>query len=340
MDNYKNLIEDALYNALESGDIRNKCKELFKGDGRAIAMLIEIATDNDSARQKISAIIALGALKESRAVKPLLKHLESNLSTYNEFIIEALGEIADSSVIPTLNRFLSKDTPSLVQRQALIALTKMPPSKSIDIDNLSMIIGSDSYVDSENIELALKVLMEIPDTNAVKAVLNSIANYKYLTGKVDWERISEIILQRKQLKDLAQGYDRKFPNNAIASLMGITGEYAITPIIEYSCSTNFAIRVLTATLLGNFNREDSIERLVIMISDNEPQVQNAAAESLCLIGNPTCIAPLIELLKANHAKVIRTAARTLNRLTNKTFWFANNNYNKWSNWYLENMSNK
>jgi hypothetical protein len=92
-------------------------------------------TTGKTEKTRISAAVSLGRLKDTRAVRPLVRALSDDSNVVRALAATALGHLGDPSALPALQRASSTDGDQTVRRRALdaIALIRSGASSSASV---------------------------------------------------------------------------------------------------------------------------------------------------------------------------------------------------------------
>jgi HEAT repeat protein len=334
MSNYDEKIEKVLYQIGNLGGgavMRENFRERFIDDPDAFQALIKIV-QNKGSSMRTWAVVALESLKDPKAVFPLSKILsEKQDALLDDTIIYALGEIGDRRAIPVLNEMILQGR---WVRKAVEALLKLPPSETSVYPLERALNESEENGCYKEVVIALK---SINNQKVVEILLSYVESYKLIDAedKTDASLYS-FILQQRKLCDLRVNSDFWSPRVAIAALFEITEEYAITPFLQATKSQHRYVRVLGALLLSKFGTKKAFDGMVELLDDQDPIVVIAGIQALAAQRNPEAVPQIIEMLKKDSKQIKKAVAGSLKILTNHSFLFGNQNYEKWYTWLIGN----
>lgn len=94
-------------------------------DANAVQTLVNILENDNVLEVRESAAKALGTLADPRALPALVKTLEASDASLRVYAVDALGALADKSVVPRVSEMLVSDENSGVRESAAVALGKL-----------------------------------------------------------------------------------------------------------------------------------------------------------------------------------------------------------------------
>jgi HEAT repeat protein len=138
--------------------------------------LIEALThDKDNARRR-DAVVALGQLRDSRAIEPLILALQDDDLEVRRLAALALSDIGEKSVIPALNAaFEANDNPDVFIAIS-IALSELGVTDTLT----SALVSESGYLRKSRV----KALKRYEDGRAVKCLIEALTNAP--DGQVYW----------------------------------------------------------------------------------------------------------------------------------------------------------
>jgi len=295
-----------LLNALKSEDgyVRNGAAVALGkiGNKEATPALLQalrwrderIYEDDEDSEARVSAARALGALRDGAACTALINLLEEgsvregNLKSY---IIDALGEIGDTSAIPTLAR-MTEDQNSETQLSACAALGKMGSEGT----EILLKLARDKVRRAR--QCATRVLGTSRSRPAVPTLL------AVLEDPADEERVrceaaralGRIGLSPEILPALREALNGSSENIRSAALMGLgysRDVAAYEAIIQRISDTRF--RYVAVMALGELGDVRACELLKDMLNHKDSSLRFHAATAIGKIGCADAMAALVEL---------------------------------------------
>ncbi|MGA1791399.1 MAG: HEAT repeat domain-containing protein [bacterium] len=281
---------DALIEVLKDPDenLRHACAESLGkiGDARAVDTLIE-CLDQDFWIQ-YPAIIALGNIGDLSATEHLIKLLDDEM--LREAVIEALGKIGDTSVIPVLAETLSSNDPSIrnntiaslvnIQRMVKSDETCLPSiRKALDNDELIVhLFNSLRNPDSEVKKNAIIALGWLKEARAVENLLELIHDYdleEYVVESlvsIGEHAIPEII-------EKLHNPDPKIRISLIRCIDWIGNINGITACIPFLSDENIEVKYQAVMAMsGGLDLEEIEDALLGLLSDPAPEIQDILVE--------------------------------------------------------------
>jgi len=231
------------------------------------------------------AALALGKLKDTRAIDPLFQVLNGRFS--REYIPAqinaawALGEIGDpravDALIQTLNDLGSHDSKTDIRAEVVLALGKLHDNRAFD-PLLKAVGGYDSC---GGIEGAFpKVRM----------------NASLSLGKLG--TIDQLILALNPT-------NREVRSNAAIALGYIKDPQSVDPLILALEDDYIDMRITAAWALGEIGDRRAVRPLIKILQDPDSNARSYAARALGKIGDNRAIDPLIQALSNDQAVSVR-----------------------------------
>jgi HEAT repeat protein len=256
------------------------------------------------------AAYALGAIKDARAVEPLIVALQDSRSKNVRWAAAfALGEIKDARAVePLLHTLIGpgKDKSEIVRGNAAQALGKIKDTRAVEpLMNALVGVGKDnSGIVRLNVAIALG---EIKDPRAVAA----------------------LIIALKDVKSECVG------NMAAYALGEIKDARAVEPLIAALKDDLASIRMWAAHSLGKIKDTRAVEPLIVALEDKDSNVGENAAHSLGEIKDARAVEPLIAALDNKHGYVGKYALEALNKITGQNI---TSDRVKWRQWWENNKT--
>jgi HEAT repeat protein len=229
---------------------------------------------NPERRQK--AVEALGNLKDTRAVEPLIRVLEQDVSFVRWKAAKVLGQIGDASAIAPLINAL-KDDDWDIRKNAAWALGRIGDTRAAA--PLLELLG-----DPFNLlrEAVIEALGTIGDPLAVEPLIK--------------------VLEEK---------DPSIRKHAVTALAMIGDPRAVEPLIGLLRDQDTEVRQKTIESLAILNDPRVVEPLITILGDKASHVQHKAVQALGEIRDVRAIEPLIKALGEEDAVLKQEAAEAL-----------------------------
>jgi HEAT repeat protein len=279
---------------LESGEdpTRKKAAAVALGkirDPRAVEPLIAVIEDEDLGSY---AVEALGRIGDPRAVKPLLA-VFLNLELCG-VAAAALGRIKSGEAVGPLIELLRNREPE-VRRRAAMALGDIADSRAVE-PLIQRIGDGEHWVKFA----ALEALGEIGDQRAVKPLMKALSGYLPDERRRAAEALGKIGDSRAfdALKDALKDKDDYTRDKAERALEQIDASWRESAAAE--------VKALQESKIP--------ESAVKAAEDKNREVRAVAAEALGESGDPRFIAVLLVLLKDDYYGVRKAALDALNAL--------------------------
>jgi HEAT repeat protein len=298
---------------------------------RDVPGLIKVVGQGEDINLRKAALLALGELKEPRAV-PAITALLGDVHLKQE-VVHALGEIGDRSAAEPLTALLGNEE---MRQRAADALIKIG---SPSIYYLTVALGDNDY----NVRwISAIALGKIGDTRAVEPLVRALGDdmlgvrhnavealdrlgwqptpdangARYYIEKQDWEKIASIGEPAVEpLVHLSQSYNRDDRRHARETLAQIGSPHAIKPFID-ALRNDDDENVVAMEALVKMGAP-AIPSLVEVLKDENSKVCIYAIQTLVRIGDIQTVEPLISAAGDARENVRKEAAKALLALSNQ-----------------------
>lgn len=241
-----------------------------------MSALVNALNDQDQ-YVKEGAAIALGKLKDRKAVEPLFQLLRSDSESMRRTAETALGTLGECATEPLLTMLHDPDWD--VRWRATHILGEIKDLRAVEA-LIEVLKDENKYV----IEGAITALGEIKDKRAVEPLTEA-------------------------LKD-GNKYVREEATNALGE---IKDERAIHALVDILADKDWGVRWGAANALGEIRHKSAIEPLIHAFSDEVRYVRESAAAALVRIGK-SAGGQLIQALESPDPNVRRWSAWTLGKI--------------------------
>ena len=269
-----------------NADVRaNFAKEISEsGDLRLITKLAEAVKDDDLYTIRLTAISALGNLRDPSSTPTLIEALTDPSHAVRVAAANALGSIGDRKATQALLSLLHDGQNEQARTAAINALGKLKDASAVD--NLLEIANNESDTWAVR-KASVEALGEIRDTRAVECLVNTLDD-QYATVR-----------------------------EASALALGKIGSnQAILPLLTtLDTSSLWALRVAAANALGAIRDRRSTAPLSNALKDRYAAVREIAAEALGKLRDPDAVSPLLDALDDPNGNVQEAVMLALDTLS-------------------------
>ncbi len=278
--------------------LQGKINEITKSGASAVELLISILNVSDSG-MKITIAEALGAIKDNRAVKPLIELLKDPISSVKNAAFEALIELGyrPASVADQISFFFAaKKWDELVKigKPAVEILI----AALYDAEIATQVSAAQALGEIKDYE-AIKPLIELLDDNNVSVqAVSSLVNI----GKL---AVEPLIAALKN--------ENSFIREKAAEALGEIGDTsAVEHLIIALQDKDSIVRLAAVRAVAKLQDFKIVEPLIAVASeDKDANVRKFAIEAL---GNAKEAKSLIEILKDKNSSIRMTTVNALAKL--------------------------
>jgi HEAT repeat protein len=284
------------------------------GQSDPVSFQISQLKDTDSV-VRWRAADALGAIKDPRAVEPLVAALKDADRDVRLSAAAALGAIKDPRAVAPLSVAL-KDPDDRVRYYAAEALGKIKDPRAI-MPLLAIIQDPDSLQNSDNgfvLECAATALGEIgtPAIAPLIAILNNpndLVQHRttMALGKIGTPAVAPLVAALKAPNGRVRA-------SAAEALGNIKDPRTVMPLIAALKDTNHDVQMNAAKALGEIQDPRAVPPLIAALKNPDSGVRGYAAWALVTINDPRMVAPLIAAVKDPDSYVRQLAVDTLGEL--------------------------
>lgn len=268
-----------------------------------------------SALVKKNIVWALGLIKNTSAVEPLITQLEDADLELKKEIILALAMIGDAKAVPVLNKILLHDEDPFVRYDAAKALGRIKSADSV-YSLITALKTDNNWMVRGGCADALGKTGDKSATNELKALLNIDAG-----NEASWARNQAAwALAKMGTAGIEALVSSLGSNGASARRRACWALIEIgNPAVPYLTSTlrdvsKFA-RKRSAMALGWIGNKKAVVPLSWALVDNEVEVRKAAAWALGRIGGTEAIVALKHALGDQNKDVVENAKEAIQRLS-------------------------
>lgn len=288
---------------------------------RAVPFLIETLLHHRSATSRKNAARALGAIKDERAIDPLIQALgdikdrELAVLWSATWALRDLGKHLGTPVVVPLIQALH-DRRWSVRAHAAIALGEIGDGRAVGpLLQAARRKGARKGANEKETVRIVEALGELKDTRATEylsTLLSIKAIYRHgevpiALGKIrDPRAVEPLIRVVKNKKMLA-----KIRQTAVMALGEIGDRRAVEPLIEALSDPDQDIRENAAEALGQLKDKRAVAPLLRVLRGGAFEVRYQAVYALGELGDPRAVPPLIRMLKSKDSRLHGPAVNAL-----------------------------
>jgi HEAT repeat protein len=256
--------------------------------------------DDEKARIRMTAAWSLGKSGDIRAIEPLIKHLEDKDKDVRQWIVLALANLGHPATDPLIEA-LTNSSSSTVRWQAAAVLGLKGDARAVPPLVLALADNSNDTRYWSAIALG-----QINDSISREPLIQSLgdpnASVRKSAGwalrKIEGTNAADLMISILNEENSSKR------SGAAAALGEANSIRAVYALISALSDPESDVRSIAADSLGNLNDMDSlavlvqstsIKPLVQTLTDNSPEVRNAARNSLTKMGK-VAVGELIQVL--------------------------------------------
>jgi HEAT repeat protein len=271
----------------ESGPVRATALEVLAemGDRDAVPALIDALRDPHEEVRKLAAL-ALGRLRDLRAVEPLLLAASSGEGStwFQGEVMRALAQLGDPRALPAVLRAREAADP-FVRKCAAEALGRLGDSQVVP---------------------ALIEMLADPAREVRLAALNSLATRR------DARALEDLVpVLQDEAEDIREA--------AADTITAINDRQAVEPLLRVLRAGSNPARQLAAELLGKLRDDRAEEPLLTALTDDvDPETRELAAWALGQLGTARAVEPLRQALQDASRSLRDQAGKALQEIERRS----------------------
>ena len=278
-------------------------------DVRAVDVLLEALKDNDK-EIAWAAVLGLGKIGDARAVDGLLEALRDEDKGIAWVAARALRKIGDSRAVDGSLEAL-KDEDKEIARETAWALGEIGDAQAMD-----GLLEALKDEDNEFARAAAIALGKIGDARAVDGLLEALKDEdKEIARETAWA-LGEIGDARAMdgLLEALKDEDNEFAKEAVVALGKIGDARAVDVLLEALKDEDKEIAGETAWALGKIGDARAMDGLLEALKDEDKEIARETAWALGEIGDAQAMDGLLEALKDEDNEFAKEAVVALGKI--------------------------
>ncbi len=256
----------------------------------AVEPLIQILKDEDSFDLNRESIKALGAIKDKRAIEPLIELLQNNKIYLREEVVKALGQLGDEKVVNPLISVLQNETSSTLRCETIRALGLTKDKRAVKPLIEALQHESQKLRLDANTTIITEVVIALGKIKDERAITLLVSLYNVYTDYVN-KKISNALLTINT--ELSKFYFAIL-NSDEDSLLEIDNAFDLAVASSYHQNSWVRRQVIWALLKLRDYR--AVGQILKTLNDNHLNVVSYAIYALGEIGNDKAVIPLMDIL--------------------------------------------
>ena len=278
--------EDGIYYFIAS----EEWTKLIKIGTPSVEPLIAVLRDHHSSPFHCETIKALGAIKDKRAVEPLLNFLRNNKIQLREEVVKALGQIGDKTVVEPLISMLLNEDGIPIRCEMIKALGSTKDKRAVE--PLIDVLRKESRKPKldTNMNIILEVVIALGKIKDERAITHLVSLYNAHTDYLN-----------KKIQNALFSINTEWSNFYLAilnsdenRLLGIDKGFDLA--VEALYHKNNWVRRQAIWALMVLKDYRAVEQIKKELNDNDSIVVSYAIYALGEIGDDRVITPLIDVL--------------------------------------------
>jgi len=298
----------SIFNNADSEIKRNIIKILSSTGGQTAKRLILSALNDESWDVCCTAVKALGEMKDTESVDPLIEKLKEDDPRMKNFALDALGTIGDSrAALPMIE--LLKDQDLLIRQKATEYLIEIG-----EADIVKPIIGLMRDKDVNVRRCAVEVLNNLKDPRTSDALMNAIKDSDWWVRQIATESLTSTKGHNivKGFIDLTYDPDENLRRCAVEFFNKAPDKSALEALLKLLKDPDWWVREKAIMALSKLKDGRVIAPLAAMIDDEK--VKASVPGALAEIGGDKVL-PLLKKFLNEELKQVRTETiRALGKL--------------------------
>lgn len=307
---------DHLLNSLQDPDLevrKNAVVALgWLKQKRAVKRLVELLRDYDLEEYVVGSLVSIG----DDALPELIRGLENQEPKFRALLIRCIGWLDNMEGIRACLPFL-RDEDNLVRHQAVIAMAGGLDSEEVEDALLTLLSDPEPEIRGALIE----VMGKSRSKRLIKKLLSDLSIENGLR-KVTTIQILGRLKEPKAfppLQNLLKDKSNEIRAEVYRALSAINPNKMSTKILMAGLSDESpTVRKAAASCFSGLTRKNAEGSLINLLKDPDPGVRLAALESLGQIGSISCVEHLMEAFTGGNKRLRLTIIRAMGNIRDKT----------------------
>lgn len=260
----------------------------------AVEPLIQVLKDEDSFDLNRESIKALGAIKDKRAIEPLIELLQNDKIYLREEVVKALGQLGDEKVVNPLISVLQNETRSTLRCETIRALGLTKDKRAVKPLIEALQHESQKPRLDANTTIITEVVIALGKIKDERAITPLVSLYNVYTDYVN-KKIGDALLTINT--ELSKFYFAIL-NSDENNLLEIDNVFDLAVASLYHQNSWVRHQVIWALLKLRDYR--AVGQILKALNDNHLNVVSYAIYALGEIGNDKAVIPLMDILLKKH----------------------------------------
>lgn len=245
-----------------------------------------------STKERARVIEALGNLRDSRALEPLVNLHSDSDPDIRSHALEALGKIGGARAGESIVTALA-DSDSGVRKDAAITLANLGDARAVE--PLLKQLAETSY-DFDRRKI-IELLGKLGDARAIEPLIQLLSDSDNV-----WAVVRDTLTQNpdsrvvESLIFALRDSNKHLREHAAQTLGLLKDPRAVEPLIVRLSDPDKDVRSASIDALGNIGDAGAVDALIQQLRDPDPEICNYTVMALGKIKNARAVEPLIELL--------------------------------------------
>ncbi len=256
----------------------------------AVEPLIQVLKDEDSFDLNRDSIKALGAIKDKRAIEPLIELLQNDKIYLREEVVKALGQLGDEKVVNPLISVLQNETSSTLRCETIRALGLTKNKRAVKPLIEALQHESQKPRLDTNTMIITEVVIALGKIKDARAITPLISLYNVYTDYVNKKIGNALLTINTELSKFYFAILNSNENN----LLEINNAFDLAVASLYHQNSWVRCQVIWALLKLRDYR--AVWQILKALNDNHLNVVSYAIYALGEIGNDKVVIPLMDIL--------------------------------------------
>jgi len=264
--------------------------KLIKIGAPAVEPLISVLQDQDSFPLHCETIKVLGAIKDKRAVEPLLDALRDCKIHLREEVVKALGQIGDKTVVKPLISMLRNEDAITFRYETIRALGSTKDKRAVEplIDVLQQESRKPRF--DTNMNIIMEVIIALGKIKDERAITHLVSLYNVYTDYLNKKIQNALFTINTELSNFYSAILNSDENR----LLEIDNGFDLA--VEALYHKNNWVRRQAIWALMIIKDYRAVEQIKKELNDIDLIVVNYAIYALGEIGDDRAVTPLIDML--------------------------------------------
>jgi len=292
--------------------VQEKAVKALGRIGNSVIDALILLLNNKNSSLRYCGAIALGYIKNKRAIEPLISALNDEDISVRRASIASLVMMQDKKTAEYLIPFL-KDDDCLIRKNTIYALEHIESKRAVEL--LIPLLKDKEY---EVRKAAVEILGQIGGKKVIKFLISLLKDDVYKVQNITRDTLLKTGKANiKVLIPAIRHKDSSIRKEIINILIEIGDKKALKPLIKALDNNSYSVQRKIVEFVKKLGGVKFIKPLTLALNDYDMGIQKNITNTVKIIGGKKALEPLIEALKADSELTRFNAIKFLGEIKDK-----------------------